>query len=395
MQANFDEIINRVGTNCVKWDNRKKVFGSEDVLPMWVADMDFATPAPILAAMKKSLDNPTILGYSLPSDSLLEAIIDWQITHHQLHLAKDEILFSPGVVPSLALVVSALTEVGDAVLIHDPVYGPFSTMVTSNHRKLIRSPLTIVDKQFKMDFGDIEKKIIDEKVKLFILCNPHNPGGRVWLPDELNRLAKLCQKHNVLLISDEIHGDLVFAPHEFTSLTTLDSSYKDFVVTLTAATKTFNMAGIKNSMIFVQNPTLRERISKEQQRSEQNGINTLGYIATEAAYVHGEVWLEELLDYLAENLAVVQEFFAKELPQVDFLMPEATYLVWIDFSSLGLSDHELEKRMVHIAHLGLNSGTSFGPKGSQFMRMNIATPRENVREGLRRLKVAFTTTEKL
>ncbi|MGX7420313.1 MalY/PatB family protein [Carnobacterium gallinarum] len=389
MQANFDKIINRKGTNSVKWDTLKNNVSSKDILPMWIADMDFETPKPILSAIKKNLDDCPVLGYSNPSDSLLEAIIDWQATHHQLNLTKDEILFSPGVVPSLALIITALTNADDAVLIHDPVYGPFTNMITLNQRKLIRSDLSIHDKQFKMDFTDIEEKIIAENVKLFILCNPHNPGGRVWTPAELKQLATICQKHQVLIISDEIHGDLVYAPHEFTSLATLDPSYRKFVITLTAATKTFNMAGIKNSMIFVQDSALRTKISNEQHKSEQNGINTLGYVATEAAYVHGEVWLEELLEYLAENLSLVTDFFTKELPQIKFLTPEATYLIWFDCSSLGLSDEELTHYLVSVGGLELSPGISFGPAGSQFMRMNIATPRETLREGLRRLNNCF------
>ncbi len=389
MQANFDEIINRKGTNSVKWDMLTEKFGSEDVLPMWVADMDFATPKTILSALKKSLD-VQILGYSIPSDGLYDAIIDWQSNHHQLNLNKSDILFSPGVVPSLALMVTALTEPGDSVMIHDPVYPPFTEVVRSNQRQLVRSSLIIENKQFKMDFVDIEEKLKNHSVKLFILCNPHNPGGRVWSTTELKQLAELCKKYKVILVSDEIHGDLVFAPHSFTSVVTLDPSYQEFVVTLTAATKTFNMAGVKHSMIFVKNKELKTKIAMEQHKSEQDGINTFGYVATEAAYNTGEVWLEELLDYLSENLDYACKFLEKELPQVKFLKPEATYLIWFDCSYLGLSDSALRKQLVNVGRLGLNPGISFGPNGSQFMRMNIATSRATLKEGLERLKVALT-----
>ncbi|MEG0443240.1 MAG: MalY/PatB family protein [Carnobacterium sp.] len=388
MNHHFDEVIDRKNPFSVKWSSLEKLFGSEDVLPMWVADMDFENPEPVLAALRKVLDNH-VLGYMMPPDSLYEAIIHWQKERHQMILAKEDILFSPGVVPSIGLIIQTFTQVNDAVMIHDPVYTPFSNMIELNQRKCISSTLTIQDNQFKMDFADIEKKMVEQQVKLFILCNPQNPGGRVWSKKELTQLAEMCKKHDVLIISDEIHGDLVFQPESFTSLVTLDSSYQDFVLTLSAATKTFNLAGIKLSMVFVQNPKLRDQFIQAQNKIEQSALNTFGYVGTEAAFSEGGPWLSALMQYLSANLELICTFFDKELPQVRYMKPEGTYLFWFDCSTLGMTDAELADHFAKVGKIGLNAGAAYGPAGSNYMRLNFAAPQSLIEEGLKRIKYAF------
>ncbi|MGB6179587.1 MalY/PatB family protein [Carnobacterium sp.] len=384
----FNEIIDRKDGLGLKWNHLEQAFGSEEILPMWVADMDYANPQPIIDSLKKVLDG-RILGYTAPPESLYNAIIHWQKERHQMELSKDSILFSPGVVPSIALIIQALTNEQDAILIHDPVYTPFSNMITLNKRRLVRSPLLIENNQFKMNFKDIEKKFIEEKVKLFILCNPQNPGGRVWSKKELTTLAELCKKHGVLIISDEIHGDLIFSPHQFTSLVTLDPSYQDFVLTLSAATKTFNIAGVKLSMIYIQNPKLYEQVSYYQECIEHSGLNTFGYVATETAFSKCEPWLKELMINLSDNLETITTCFDTELPNVSYMKPEGTYLFWFDCSSLRLTDEELMEHFVRVGKIALNSGAAYGPGGSQYLRLNFAAPKELVEEGLKRIKLAF------
>lgn len=388
MDWNFDEIIDRQEHNSIKWGSSKQLFGDEAILPMWVADMDFANPPMVLDELKKIVDH-RILGYAFPPDSLYQAIIDWQKERHNMQLNAHDILFSPGVVPSIALLIQTFTKEEDAVMIHDPVYNPFEHMVTLNDRKAIRSPLMIADGLFNMDFENIEQQFKQEKVKLFVLSNPQNPGGRVWTKQELTQLADLCQKYHVLLCSDEIHGDLVYQPEEFISVVTINENYKDFVITLTAATKTFNLAGIKNSMIFVQNESLREALVQTQAKSEQNTINTFGYAATEAAFKSGGLWLEELITYLKTNLDTICAFFDTELPEVFYMKPQGTYLFWFDCSTLDLLDEQLTQHFAQVGKIGLNAGSAYGPRGKQFMRLNFAAPHATVVEGLKRIKYAF------
>ncbi len=388
MKRNFDELIDRNDQNSIKWGYSKKLFGADDILPMWVADMDFANAPMILDELKKLVDQ-RILGYAYPPDSLYQAIIDWQKERHHLHLTDHDILFSPGVVPSIALLIQTFTKEQDAVLIHDPVYTPFEQMVTLNNRRVIRSPLTVEDGLFKMDFTFMEQQFKQEKVKLVILSNPQNPGGRVWTKQELIQLADLCQKYQVLLCSDEIHGDLVYQPDDFVSVASINEQYKKFVITLTAATKTFNLAGIKNSMIFVQNETLRNALVRTQAKTEQNSINTFGYVATEAAFTSGGPWLEELLAYLKVNLETIYTFFDTELPDVPYMKPQGTYLFWFDCSTLGIPIEQLTNHFAQVGKIGLNAGSDYGPAGNQFMRLNFAAPLATIIEGLKRIKYAF------
>lgn len=386
--VNFDRVYDRRNTNCSKWDSIKDTYGEDGLLPLWIADMDFKANLPVLEALKETAEQG-ILGYSPAPDSLYEAIQSWQKRHHDFSVGKEAILFNSGVVPSLSLAIQAYTEPGDAVLIHDPVYPPFAKVVEQNNRKLIRSQLLIEQEHFVMDLEMMAKQIVDENVRFVILCNPHNPGGRVWSKSELEAFGKLCAKYDVLVISDEIHQDLIFAPHVFTTFTNVHPTFKDFSITLTAATKTFNLAGIKNSMIFIENPDLRKKFVAAQEQNFQNEINIFGYVGTEAAYKNGDTWLKELLVYLKENIDLVSEFLQTELPKVKMMRPEGTYLIWLDFSALDLSDTQIQNQLVHQGKVVLNPGISFGPNGTQHMRLNIACPKETLVEGLHRIKHSF------
>ncbi|EGO6011291.1 aminotransferase class I/II-fold pyridoxal phosphate-dependent enzyme [Enterococcus faecalis] len=307
---NFNETIDRRHTNCVKWDTVETSYHEKDLLPLWVADMDFKVHQPILDALSQVIEQG-ILGYAVAPNDLYQAIQDWQRQHHQLIVEKEEILFNSGVVPSLATAVQAYTAPADSVMICDPVYPPFADVVKQNERRLVRHSLLEVNGHYEVDLVKMEQQIIEEKVKLLLFCNPHNPGGRVWTKEELLAIGRLCQKHQVTVVSDEIHQDLIFKPHTFTSFTVADEAFKEFTVTLTAATKTFNME------------------------------------------------------------------------------PEGTYLLWLDFSSYSLTDRELRDTLIHKGKVVLNPGISFGPQGSQHMRLNLACSKETLEEGLLRIKKAF------
>lgn len=385
----FDLVYNRKNTNSVKWDSIVRTYNETDLLPFWVADMDFKVHQPILDALSEVLQQG-ILGYSPAPESLYAAIQNWQFTQHRKQIEKEAILFSAGVVPSVALAIQAYTTPGDAIMIQDPVYHPFSQVIKQNDRKLVRNILIEENNHFVMDYDSLEKQIVEENVQMFILCNPHNPGGRVWHASELEKLGEICKKHHVLVVSDEIHQDIVFAPASFTTFTNAGEAFEDFSIVLTSATKTFNLAAIKNSMVFIENPDLRKRFVEMQQRNQQEEINVFGFIGTLAAYETGKPWLEELLIYLKKNIDTVEEFFANELPKVNVMRPEGTYLVWLDFSAYELSDSDLQNKFIHEAKVVLNTGITFGPSGSQHMRLNIACPNEQLLAGLQRIKEAFS-----
>lgn len=386
--SDFNIVHNRRNTNSLKWDSIEKTYGEKELLPLWVADMDFQTSPAILEALKTTAEQG-ILGYMPAPDSLYQAIQSWQQRRYGYVVPKEAILFNSGVVPSIACAVQAFTEPGEAVLIHDPVYPPFTSVVKQNGRKVVRSSLVVEDGHFVMDLAEMEKQIIAENVRLFILCNPQNPGGRVWTKSELEEVGKLCAKYDVIVISDEIHQDIVFEPNVFTTFNNVHPTFKDFSIILTSATKTFNLAGIKNSMAFIENPQLRRKFVTVQQINQQHEINSFGYVGTEAAYNYGEQWLNELLAYLQENIAIVSDFFKEHLPKVTVMKPEGTYLVWLDFSGLDLNDASLQDKLVHKGKVVLNAGISFGPEGSNCMRLNIACPKETLIDGLKRIEKSF------
>lgn len=388
LMINFNEKVERTGTNSTKWDSIVKTYHKENLIPLWIADMDFKAPKSVQDALANFVSQG-IFGYSFAPESLYDAIIQWQFHRHNYSLKKEEILFNTGVVPSITTAVHAYSNLGDSVLITDPVYPPFASAVVEAKRNLVRSPLLEKDGQFVFDFADMEERIKEHQVKLFILCNPHNPGGRVWTEEELYQVGKLCQKYGVMVISDEIHQDLILPGHQFHSFQTVDPDFSTFSIVFTAPTKTFNLAGIKNSMIFIKNKELREKMIAMQNEWRFNEISTFGYVATEAAYQSCESWLDELLVFFAKQIDLVCTHFATFLPKVNVMKPQGTYLMWLDFSAYGLTDKELQDLLVEQAGVVLNNGSLFGPHGSQHLRLNIACQEELLKEGLARLTSVF------
>ncbi len=383
MQYNFDEIIDRRGTGSLKWHY------SDDTIPLWVADMDFRAAPPILASVQRVAEHG-ILGYTKPTDALYKAIINWNGSRYGLQLNKQNILFSPGVVPSLALMMHVFTEVGDAVLVNDPIYTPFTTKVEQNKRTLVMSALKEVEGKYQLDLKDIEAKIIQHNVKLFLFCNPHNPGGRVWTIDELKALLALCKKHNVAIVSDEIHQDLTLTGHTFTPLLKLAEAagYAHNVVSLTSMTKTFNVAGIKGSMIFVKDDALLKKISQQQNLNDEYELNLFAYTVMQSAYEEGGEWLEQVLAYIEKNVELTIDFLAGHLPDIKVMRPEASYLIWLDCLAYGEDNQALYDKL-RAAKVELNSGIKYGSEGHLKMRINVACPKTLLREGLNRVYVAF------
>jgi cysteine-S-conjugate beta-lyase len=384
----FDKVVDRNNTHSVKWDAVGKVFGKDDVLPMWVADMDFHPPKAVTDALKDRIDHG-IFGYTFVPMSVTETIQDWMKKRHDCEFKKSSILFSEGVVPSISTAIRAYTEKGDKVLVHSPVYTPFFNMVKNNDRTLVTSNLVVENGRFEMDFADFEAKLQDG-VKLFILCNPHNPGGRVWTKDELEKIGDLCVKHDVLIVSDEIHSDLVFKPHVHIPIATIKEEFREITTTFIAPSKTFNLAGLQASAVLIPNKELKAKFKEVQEQQGFFTLNTFGIAGMEAAYRYGEEWLEQLLVYLDENMKITTDFIAEHLPALKPMKADATYLLWIDCRELGLSDEEIKNQLLEKGKLGLEPGTKYGEGGEGFVRMNLACPRETLYEGLERLKKAFS-----
>ncbi len=383
MPYNFDEIIDRRDTGSVKWHY------FDDTIPLWVADMDFKAAAPILNAVEQVAQHG-ILGYTKPTAALFDAIINWHGSRYGLQMNKQNILFSPGVVPSLALMMHIFTETGEAVLVNDPIYTPFMTKVKQNNRTLVMSALKEIDGKYQLDLDDIEAKIIEHKVKLYLLCNPHNPGGRVWTREELKALLTLCKKHNVAIVSDEIHQDLTLSGYTFTPLLKLAEAegYAHKVVSLTSMTKTFNVAGIKGSMIFAKDETLIKKISQQQHLNDEYELNLFAYTVMQSAYEEGEEWLEQVLTYIEKNIEITLDFLAGHLPDIKVMRPEASYLIWLDCSAYAQDDQALYDKLRE-AKVELNSGIKYGREGHLKMRINVACPEALLREGLNRVYAAF------
>lgn len=386
MQYNFDEIIDRRNTGSVKWHY------SDDTIPLWVADMDFKTAQPILKAIEQVAQHG-ILGYTRPTAALYDSIIQWHSSRYGLLLDKQNILFSPGVVPSLALMVNVFTGAGDAVLVNDPIYTPFMTKVEQNGRTLVTSLLKEVDGKYHLNLVDIEAKIIEHKVKLYLLCNPHNPGGRVWTTDELEALLALCKKYDVAIVSDEIHQDLTLSGYTFTPFLKLAEAagYAHNVVSLTSMTKTFNIAGIKGSMIFTKDNSLIKKISQQQQLNDEYELNLFAYEVMRSAYENGGEWLEQALHYIEANIDLTIGFLEQYLPDIKIMRPEASYLIWLDCSAYGDDDQALYDKLRE-AKVELNAGIKYGAEGHLKMRLNVACPKSLLIEGLNRVHSALNST---
>lgn len=383
MSYNFDEIIDRRGTFSVKYDMCETVFGRADVLPMWVADMDFRTPDFIRDAVIARAKGD-VYGYTFRDDGYYQAVADWITRRHGWKVDKKWISYTPSVVAAINMAVMGLTSVGDGVIIQTPVYPPFIHSVTSHGRKLITNTLKDSDHGYEMDFDLLERQAKD--AKMLILSNPHNPVGRCWTKNELQRLGEICLKNNVLVISDEIHCDLVLPGFKHIPFASLSPEFEKISITAHAASKTFNIAGMATSSIIVPNDELREKYVGFVHDTEIDLGNVLGKEATRAAMLHGEPWLAQLLNYLKDNADFAVDFIRREMPKVRVHKPEATYLLWLDFSGYGLSDEKLNRRMVDEIGLGLNPGHEFGKEGENHLRMNLACPRSVLKTALEKMK---------
>lgn len=385
--VNFDSQVDRKNTYSLKWDGMAKTFGRDDLLPMWVADMDFRPPEEVTEALRERIDHG-VFGYTISTAHLSGAIVDWLRKRHGWDVADDWLLYSPGVVPSIHAAIQAFSEPGDGVLLQSPVYTPFFHMIEKNGRKIINSPLVLKENQYEVDFADFERKLADG-VKIFLMSSPHNPAGRVWTEKELAGMTELCRKHGVIIISDEIHADLVAAPNRHIPVASLSPDVGDMTITLMAPTKTFNLAGVQASFMVIPNKEMQAKVTEVQAREGISMLNTFGVTAMEAAYRHGHHWLDEALTYIRSNIELVKREVGNQLPKLNVIDPEGSYLVWIDCRETGWSDRELKKRLLDKGKLALNFGAAYGSGGEGFIRMNVACPRSIVEEGLKRLKEAF------
>lgn len=383
----FDTVVDRRNTYSLKYDFAKRRNMPEDLLPLWVADMDFKTSSYIQEAILKQTEHG-IFGYSEVQEEYFEAVRRWMKRHYDWQVDSKWLIKTPGIVYALAMAVQAFTEEGDGVLIQQPVYYPFSEVIIDNGRKLVSNTLMQDESgRYGIDFEDFEGKIVTEKIKLFFLCNPHNPVGRVWSEEELKRLGDICYKHHVVVVSDEIHADFVFhgKHHVFAKL---KKEYEEISVVATSPSKTFNIAGLQVSNIFIPNPELKRKFRKQIDASGYSQLNVMGLVATKAAYEHGDEWYEAMHKYVSENIAYTKQFIEEKLPDITLVETEGTYLMWLDFRKLGLSESELEDLIVKKAKLWLDSGRIFGTAGKGFQRINVACPRKTLIEALTRLELA-------
>ncbi|MDX8365895.1 MalY/PatB family protein [Cytobacillus sp. IB215665] len=382
----FDQVIDRKHSNSVKWDGTKRVFGVEDVLPMWVADMDFKAPPQVLKAIQTRVEHG-IFGYSEPPLSTKKAIQKWMNNRHHWNIRDSWITYSSGIVPALATAIEAYTKPGDKVMMQTPVYPPFFDLVIKNDRIPVYHSFDLDDGKFEINFDKLEQ-LIDKQTKLFFLCNPHNPGGKVWTKGELTKLGEICSLHNITIISDEIHSDIILAGTHI-PIASIDDKFAQQTITCIAPSKTFNLAGLQTAAIITPNTKLRLAFQKVQQRQGFYTVNALGMVAMEAAYQYGEVWLKSLIAYLQENIMIVDRYLKQHLPSLKMIKPDASYLIWIDCRSLHMTDEQLKRELLDEGKLALEPGSKFGIAGNGFVRMNIGCPKQTLYDGLDRLKKAL------
>lgn len=389
MNFNFDKIIDRTNNFSAKWSEMNKNFGTNDLLPMWVADMDFLTAPCIMEALKDRLDQG-IFGYTTRPSSYNESIVNWLDNRFSWKIKQEWLMFSPAVITSISLLIQNLTQKNDKIMIQEPVYSPFHNIVESNERSLVISPLVKLDDgSYVMDYEDIEAKIKD--VKVFILCNPHNPVGRVWTREELTRLGEICLKHNVLVISDEIHSDIILKNHKHTPFASISKEFSENTITCMAPTKTFNLAGLQSSFLVISNPYYYEVMDKAFSRLDIKRNNAFSLVATEAAYNYGEDWLYELIKYIEDNVDFAIDYIKNHIPQLKVKKPEGTYLLWVDFNSLNVDEKDLKDALINKGRVALSDGSSFGIGGDGYYRINLACPRSMVLEGLKRIEFAINS----
>lgn len=383
MKYDFDEIIPRRGTNSYKWDSAQ-----EDVLPMWVADMDFRTAPAVVEALRKRVEHG-IFGYTKVPSAYYEAVTGWFAHRHGWQIGKDWIIYTSGVVPALSAVIKALTVPGDRVLVQTPVYNCFFSSIRNNGCEMVASPLTYLNETYRIDYDDLERKAADPKVKLFLLCNPHNPAGRVWTRRELTRIGEICLRHGVLVIADEIHCELVYQGHTYTPFASISEEFLMHSVTCISPSKAFNLAGLQIANIICADEGMRIKIDKAININEVCDVNPFGVEALIAAYNEGAEWLEALKHYLSGNYNYLKAFFMEYLPKLPVVMLEGTYLVWVDCTALKRSSKEIADDLLKKEKLWVNDGGIYGEAGEGFIRINIACPRERLIEGLNKLRHAL------
>ena len=389
MKYNFDEVIDRSGTSAIKLEGMKEIWGRTDLIPLWVADMDFATASFVTEAIKQRCENP-VLGYTAKPDSYYQAIIHWNKNRYGLEVEKEMINFVPGIVPGIGMALNAFTEKGDKVMIQPPVYGPFHWLNERNGRTLVTNPLKWEDGMYRMDMEAFREQV--KGCKVFILCNPHNPGGVVWKEEELQEVAEICYEEGVLVFSDEIHADLTLPPYKHRPFAAISEKARMNCVTFMSPSKAFNMPGLTASHALVFNPELREKFHRFLESCEFNLGHVFAFLAVEAAYSHGTEWLDQCLSYIQGNIDYVDEFTQKHTPKIKVIRPQASYLVWLDCREMGLSQKALNDFFVDKAHLALNDGVSFGAEGAGFMRLNIASPRSVLEKAMKQLADAYVAT---
>jgi len=379
----FNVLHSRKNTRSIKWDMLESVFNHDDVIPMWIADMDFKSPDAINEALIERAKHG-IYGYTAIDHDVKQAIMQWLERRHQWKVKEEWLAFSPGVVTSLHVAIQAFTEPQDKLLIQTPVYTPFFNVIEQHERTIMENPLIKENDHYKIDFDDFEEKL-KQGVKAFVFCSPHNPVGRVWTKEELEEIGRLCIKYDVLILSDDIHGDLIFPGYKHIPIASISDDIADQTMTFMSPTKTFNIAGLQASYAIINNEERRQAFEDFASKQGFHSLNTMGNIALEAAYKHGDKWLDELMEVLDSHKKYVIDQFNEHIPEITVIDAEGTYLLWIDFSYLGLDDEKLHKFLIEKANVGLNPGIDYGKAGSQFMRMNIACPRETLEKAVQQI----------
>lgn len=386
MKYNFDATVKRIQSE--KWCERKKIFGTDDIIPMWVADMDFESPKPVVDAIVQRAKHG-IFGYAFIPSSYYQSIIYWFQNRYGWTINQDWINYSPGVVPALSFIALAFSKPGDKIIIQSPVYRRFLEVITANERQILNSPLKLKDGKYSIDFDDFEKKASEPQAKLFFLCNPHNPVGRVWTREELIKLGNICIKNNVLIVADEIHSDLIYKGNKHVIFPSISEEFAQNSITLNSPSKTFNLAGLQTSVVIIPNKEYYKIYHNMISSLKLTRGNVFGLIALEVSYNFGEEWLQQLLDYLEENLHYLIKFFEEKIPKIKVIKPEGTYLVWLDCRQMSLNDLELREFMIKKAKVGLIDGYEFGEGGESFQRMNIGCSRIILKETLDRIATAI------
>lgn len=386
MKYNFDEILNRKDSNSIKWNIPKMEYGDEDILPMWVADMDFKVADEILNALKEPIDHG-VIGYELMPDSFYQSIIDWLYKKYNWKVEQEWISYIPGVVPGISVAVNEFTEEDDEILIQPPVYHPFYRVAENNNRIIIENPLKLNNGKYEIDFKDMKDKIT-EKTTMSVLCSPHNPVGRVWTREELEEFANICVENNMVIVSDEIHCDLVFKNHKHIPIAAISDEISRSTITLMAPSKTFNIPGLSASVAIIENKDLRDKFNKRLEKIELIHANTFSVVGFTAAYNKGEQWLREAMKYMEENADYAVKYINENIEGVKTYKPEGTYLLWIDFNGLGKTPEEINNLLIKKGKIMLNNGEMFGAGGEGFFRLNVACPRKTLEDGLSRIKKA-------